>query len=508
MSANQKPQTPLQWVRHFLVYGFGVVSLAALSFVLVPVYTHRIPPGEYGVLELLNRTQDILGLAVMSGLSAAALAFFQFESAHPERKKKVFSTAFLGILANGALVCLLLFPFAGSVSQHLFGNDAWTWAVRIFLILIPFEVLFQIGLVSLQAEFRSLHYVTLSLARFGLGLTLNLILVLWLRWGIQGILIATLVHTCLPALFITLYTFARSGWAFEWELWKEMMRYGLPFIPGGIFLFILNSGDRYFLNLFHGAQAVGLYAVSYKLGYALTFAILAPFMKVWGPVMIEVALRPEGGRHIAQVCTHLATAYLYAGTVYALLAPWIVSVLTGKDYATAYAAIPVITLAYFFWIMSVIGDTAFYATKKTDVKPLILAAACVLCLSLDLILIPRYGAMGAASAALAGFACFAVLTFRVANRYLPIPLEHGRLATVLLAGIGLYLAGQASIARGVPVVATGVAAAVIFPAGLWMLGYWSQDERQWMKDFLGSAGVRLRSALRPTNDPASNAANH
>lgn len=506
MSANQKPQTPLQWVRHFLVYGFGVVSLAALSFLLVPIYTHRIPPGEYGVLELLNRTQDILGLAVMSGLSAAALAFFQFESAHPERRKKVFSTAFLGILGNGALVCLLLFPFAGNVSQHLFGNDLWTWAVRIFLILIPFEVLFQIGLVSLQAEFRSAHYVMLTLARFALGLVLNLALVLWLRWGIQGILIATLIHTCLPALFITFYTFARSGWAFEWKLWKEMMRYGLPFIPGGIFLFILNSGDRYFLNLFHGAQAVGLYAVSYKLGYALTFAILAPFMKVWGPVMIEVALKPEGGRHIARVCTHLATAYLYVGTVYALLAPWIVSILTGKDYATAYVAIPVIALAYFFWIMSVIGDTAFYASKKTDVKPFILAAACVLCLSLDLILIPRYGAMGAALAALAGFACFAALTFRVANRYLPIPLEYGRLATLLVASVGLYFAGQAAIARGLPVMATGSIAALVFPAGLWSLGFWSDDERRWMKDFLGQAGSRLKSALRTADDPASNAA--
>lgn len=505
MSANQKPQTPLQWVRHFLVYGFGVVSLAALSFLLVPIYTHRIPPGEYGVLELLNRTQDILGLAVMSGMSAAALAFFQFESAHPERKKKVFSTAFLGILANGAVVCLLIFPFAGNVSQHLFGNDGWTWAVRIFLILIPFEVLFQIGLVSLQAEFRSLHYVTLSLARFGLGLVLNLVLVWWLRWGIEGILVATLVHTCLPALFITFYTFARSGWAFEWKLWQEMMRYGLPFIPGGIFLFILNSGDRYFLNLFHGPQAVGLYAVSYKLGYALTFAILAPFMKVWGPVMIEVALKPDGGRRIAQVCTHLATAYLYAGTVYALLAPEIVAVLTGKEYATAYAAIPVIALAYFFWIMSVIGDTAFYATKKTDVKPLILAAACVLCLSLDLILIPRYGAMGAASAALAGFACFAALTFRVAGRYLPIPLEYGRLTALLGTGVGLYLAGQAAIGRGFPVLATGAASALIFPGGLWALGFWSNEERLWMKDFLGNARARLRSLLRPAADPAGDA---
>src|SRR5947208_17139383 len=40
-------------VRHTLVYGSGYVTMAIVSFVLVPVYTRHMSPSEYGLLGLM-----------------------------------------------------------------------------------------------------------------------------------------------------------------------------------------------------------------------------------------------------------------------------------------------------------------------------------------------------------------------------------------------------------------------------------------------------------------------
>ena len=48
-----------------------------LAFLLIPVYTRALDPGDYGRLELLNRTSEILGIIVLAGLRMALIRFVQ-----------------------------------------------------------------------------------------------------------------------------------------------------------------------------------------------------------------------------------------------------------------------------------------------------------------------------------------------------------------------------------------------------------------------------------------------
>jgi O-antigen/teichoic acid export membrane protein len=478
MSDHSSPQSRREWIFHFFVYGLAVVGLNALSFIVIPIYTRRISLAEYGVLELLNRGQDILAIVVMSGMSLAALAFYQFEASNPERQRKVFSTALLGILVNGALLILLALPFSPQISAALFGTEQYAWAINMVLPLIPLEMLFSLGLVSLQSRYKSVSYITLSIGRFAIGLLLNLIMVLWLRWGLKGILIATVIHTTVPAMATFFLIMRRAAWQWEWRLWKELIRYGLPFVPGGLFLFILNSGDRYLLNLFSGKDAVGLYALSYKLGSITTFLLMSPFLKVWGPVMIQVANGPDGPAKIARLMTHVATAYIYVGLMLSLFTPALLRKLVSSEYQGAAAAVPIVTLAYLFWAMSIIADTVFYATKKTDVKPLILGLSALLCVSCYLILIPRYGIPGAAWSTVIAFAFFALFSMRVGTRYIQVPYEYLPMLSILLFGVGLFCVGKFMVAQGVNDILFGAAALLLFPAVLWASPLWQHAEKQ------------------------------
>lgn len=479
MSETLPSPTPvrsrIEWMRHFLVYGFGVYSISALSFLVVPIYTRRISAAEYGVLELLNRAQEVLGLIILSGLGVAALAFYQFERERPERQRVVFSTALGGIVGNSIFIVLPMVLAAPAVSQALFHTTEYAWAVRVFAFLIPLETILQVGLISLQAQMKSGTYVAFTIGRFVIGLSFNLVLVFYQRLGLVGILTSSLLHTGLPAIALLYVIFRNARWGVSWNLWKELLAYGLPFIPGGVFLFILNSGDRYFLNLWHGRDAVGVYGVSYKLGSIVTILVLSPFLKIWGSVMIDMARASGGAMRITRLTLYLAVAYIYVGLLVSLAAPSVIRVLAGPAYMGATPMVPVVTLAYLFWGLTLIADSSFYVTKQTRFKPVVLMVASIVCVLAYVGLVPEYAGLGAAWATVISFAFLSLLTFWVGKRFYHIPFEGKRFTVTLTLATTLFLGRQ--YVPALPDWGATLIAAALFPGLLWAMPFWRDDER-------------------------------
>jgi O-antigen/teichoic acid export membrane protein len=309
---------------------------------------------------------------------------------------------------------------------------------------------------------------------------------------LKGILLASLLHTGVFALIASGTVFWRLGWRFDWHLWRELVRFGLPFIPGGFFLFILNNGDRYFLNVYQGPSVVGLYALGYRLGLLAAILVLTPFQKVWGAVMIEIANRPNGRQEIARIATYFALAYVTAALGLSLVGPSVVRLICGQAYWGASRVIPLVAFAYLFWSLSTIGDTPFYVTKKTDVKPLLAAAAAGVCMVLYAVLIPRWSMIGAALATLISFAVFAGLTCLVAYRYLPVRYEYLRLGKIIVTACLLYAIGHWVTDKGGIV---GVVSAFIlvfaFPAALYLIRFPTREERSQLRDWGGAAWARV-----------------
>ena len=63
-------------LRSSSIYGVGAVLNKALGFFLIPLYTHTLATGQYGLLELLNRVADVLILLVFLGMRQAYIRFF------------------------------------------------------------------------------------------------------------------------------------------------------------------------------------------------------------------------------------------------------------------------------------------------------------------------------------------------------------------------------------------------------------------------------------------------
>jgi len=396
-------------------------------------------------------------------------------------------------------IVLIMLSIAPFWSKLLFGDYQETTIIRLALGLAFAEICFILAAAYITARVKSLLFITVSIGKFIVGITLNLYLVYYLRRGVEGIILANLINSSIFSMILVFATLREVGFKFDVRKLKEMLRFGLPFVPGGVFLFILNSGDRFFLLHYGGEAAVGLYALGYKFALLIMVFVMAPFLQVWSALMVPVSRKENGPEMISRVFTYVMFLYVWVGLGMSVLASEVVTMVADPKFYHAYHIIPIVVLAYLFWATANIGDTPFYVTKRTGVKPFILGAAALVNLVLYRLFIPAYGGWGAAWATLISFIFFAILTRIVAQRTLRIPYDNFRFGKLLFVALAAYAASR-FIPWPTPDYIWKALYCLLFPAVLYAMGFFDDRERAKIKELWTRHVLRRPEPAAATHD--------
>ena len=77
----------IAFFRHAAVYGAAGMLLQAAGLVLLPLYTRHLGPADFGVLEVLGRTGEVLAtLLLVGGVRQAMVAFHQQAPSEADRR--------------------------------------------------------------------------------------------------------------------------------------------------------------------------------------------------------------------------------------------------------------------------------------------------------------------------------------------------------------------------------------------------------------------------------------
>jgi O-antigen/teichoic acid export membrane protein len=336
---------------------------------------------------------------------------------------------------------------------------------------------------------------------------LCVVLVAWLDWGVTGVLTATVLTGAVYGISMSLRELARSRARPSTGQVRELLRFALPFVPGGLCFFLLHHGDRFFLLRWCGREEVGFYALGYKLALAVSMFSLTPLYMVWSTRMYAVAREPDAAQTFGRAFTRILAAFLFVGLALCLLQDELVALIAGPAYAAATQVVPAVVLACFFQAAASLMDAAFYVRHRTGLKLGITVSATAVVLVLYMVLIPRYASQGAALATLGGFAFLAVCTWAVTQRIFPVRYEWPRLVALLALTAAVWL-----LSRLLPVGGWAVAAKVAmllgWPLLVWWTGLVSRDEKEQARDLFRSATRRLPPAAlwiprrRPRTPPA------
>lgn len=428
-------------VRHSAVYGLGAVLAKVLGFLLLPVYTRYLGPNDYGVLELLDVSMSLLGMFLNMGMTAALLRYYAFAKT-PEAKRRVFSTAFIFVGVTGGFLFVVALGSVTSASALLLGPSVPSHYLLLSISSFLMGYIATPSRVYYRAREASGTLVTLDTIGLFLSLVLNIVFIVVLRTGLVGILLSHFIVN-LGWMVVSAWVVRRVGCRFEGVLLRKMMRFGLPLVLSNLSMFALNYSDRFFLRSLDSVDAVGVYAVGYRIAFLMNFLLVQPFYIMWQARMYAVYSRPDHPSVYAQIFGLYSTVLVYATLALSLLSPEIVTLMVGPGFASCREMIPPIALAYCFAGIGNCVQAGALLAKRTAAIGGVSAAAAVLNLGLNYILIRQYGMVGAAWATLLSFLIITAGTYWLSQRTLPLPFGIGRFGGTLLLGACLYAISRA-----------------------------------------------------------------
>ena len=475
-------------LRHGLLYGFATILAKVIGFVMIPLYTRVLTPADYGVLELLSMTTDVIGMAAGLGLTWSVTRYYYAYDKPRDRRAVVGSAAILGCLLFGAATLLAL-PWAGAVSAVVLGDQRHGGLVRLTLASLFLSSFIEIPLAYLRARQASGRVVIVGLARLALGLTLNILFLAVLRLGVAGVLYSGIITSALAAAYLATLTIRETGLVFSPSIARRLLAYGAPIVAADLGSFILHYSDRYFLRAYDSLATVGLYSLAYKFAMLLSVFIATPFAQIWAPKVLEIErAEGDGGKAIVRRILAYYNVVLVAGALgVALLAGDAIRLMASPEFHAADRTIPVLALAMLFFGYRQVSYVGAAIRERSDLIAFGTVVGAMVALGANLLLIPRWGAMGAAWATLVAFAADFAVVMTCSERVYPLGLPMARLfGPVVLAG-AMYLAAHLVVPL-VPSLALAVAvklAAVALFAAMALLPHWVAPGRGGIR-----AGVR------------------
>lgn len=472
---------------HSAVYGAADVFTTVVNLLLIPLYTTYLGATEYGHLALLLLFSTAAKIVFRLGLDAG---FFRvhYDMAGDAERRRLAGTVALFAVAAASVLMGLVFALRGPITRALLGPgvpEGWIVlaAGDVFAGTFAF-----VPLSLLRIQDRPRLFSALSVLRHAVNIVLKVVLVT-AGHGIAGILWADLAATSVFALSLVPILRKNAEASFSVPLLRQVLAFGLPKVPHGLMLQVLNLADRKILDVFGSRGDVGLYHMGYTFGGGVKFALSA-FEPAWGPFVYAQARLPEGAATLARVATYAYAGFAAAALAVAALGPDLLRLMTPNNSAfhAAGPIIPVVALAYLLHGLFLLTSVGIGIARQARFYPMVTAAAATANVAANLLLIPRFGAMGAAWATVLAYAVMAIAGYTFSRRVFPIPFEGGRFLRLTAAAGAAFALCAAVPGEGTAAATLRAAALLAYPLAAWALGTLHPAEKDRLRRIFGGTG--------------------
>ena len=417
-----------------------------LSFLLVPLYTTDgvlSSVAEYGEVSVIFSYFVLFNVILAYGMETAFFRFFNKE----EDTNSVTSTAAISIVLTSIGFFVLGFLFKNQISS-LIGIEVKYISLVVWILL--FDALVIIPFAWLRANEKPMRYAVIKIFNVVINIGLNLFFLLALKdlasnnsffysiyipnFEISYIFIANLIASGVT-LLLMLPFYAKIKYAFDSNLWKNMLKYAGPVLIAGVAFSINETFDRILLDYLLpeniAKTEIGMYSACYKLALFMTLFATAYRLGI-EPFFFSHAKTENPQKNYAKILEFFVafgSIILLIVVVFAdILKPIIVR---SEDYWEAMWIVPIILIANFCLGIYHNLSVWYKITDRTKFGAYISVFGALLTLGLNFWLIPIISYKGSAIATLTAYASMMLLSYYFGRKYYPIPYN--------LKKIGMYM---------------------------------------------------------------------
>jgi O-antigen/teichoic acid export membrane protein len=332
--------------KHSVIYGLSDMLSRAIGFIMIPIYTTYLKPADYGTLELLDLTSYIIGLFLAMGIAQSVVRFY-YEYKEPEKRNQMISVAMITLWIISAVTLVILFMLSDKVSVLVFQSADYSKYFKIIFITTVIGLSNEIPLTLLRIEEISITYVSISLSKLVINLTLNIVFIVKYNLGVQGILYSGLITGTL--LGITMLTVIlrrlRMRLSYSFSMLKAMFAYGFPLVWNWLGLLCSISATAFSFSVSPALMMSGyiLWLTNSGCCQCIDFE---PFLMIWAPKRFDLLKEPNAKEIYSNVFTYFMFLQIFVGMGIVILIKDTIHIVSEPNYWSAWIYVLPILLAY------------------------------------------------------------------------------------------------------------------------------------------------------------------
>ena len=376
---NQKKQL----MKNTIIIAIGKLSTQIISYLLLPLYTSKLDPSEYGNYDFIC-TLSIFLCPIITLLMEESMFRYLIDANSKVERKKIVTQTIIYTFAGTVVFTVLASLIMG------FGTDYTPMYITAIITIVISNIL--IGLSN--ALSRGLGKIKLySISNFILGIStiiLNIVFILALKAGAEGLLWANTIANAFTSIVIFgILKLPKYIGKIDKPLMKDMIKYSVPLVPNSISWSIINMSDRIILTQMVSSAANGIYAMANKFPNIIN-VLYGYFYTAWKESAAKIVKEDNKNQYYNSIY-HDAKRFLYAVTICLIaVMPFAFPIFINEAYDEAYIYIPIVMIATYYSNLSSFYGGIFSAYKDTKIMGTTTIVAAVINLVVDLIFVNTF----------------------------------------------------------------------------------------------------------------------
>lgn len=373
----------------------GHLANKIMSFV-VGIFTARyLGPDNFGLINYAAAYTAFFASLCNLGIGSIIIKDF---SDNPDEEGEALGTALVLRAISSFLSALMIVGIVSIVDK----DEPLTILVAalssiglLFQIFDAFNQWFQYGL-------KSKYYAVATVIAY-IAVSVYKIILLITGKSVAWFALATSVDYIVIAILLLLAYKKNNGpkLSFSMRKAKQLLASSSGFIVSGLMVSIYAYTDKFMLKQMLGETAVGYYSLAVSLSTMWTFVLTAVIDSVYPSIIqshgIDKANYEMQNRRLYALVIYCALA---VSMVICIFARPIVGIFYGEEYLSTVAPLRIVVWYTAFSYLGVARNAWVVSENKQKYLKYLYAAAAIINVVLNLVLIPLWGASGAALASL------------------------------------------------------------------------------------------------------------
>lgn len=416
-----------------LFYMIGNLFDKAIALITVPIFTRIMSAADYGIFNTYASWVSIF--AIFIGLSLGQTlrsAIYEKEIEIESYISSIFGLSILDFVLTFCLVLILSFFFDFQITRFMLALCLIQSFLQFIRDTIAMKYMMQMRYVA-RTLILSIPNILVQL--LAIAIILNMADEKYMGKAYSYVIVYLIV-----GVWLIVVQYHKSKEYSNYKYWKYGLTLSLPLVLHSLSCVVLSSSDRIMITMYAGTTETGIYSLVYNMTL-MTTVITTSFENVWIPWFSKhLNNNDRDSINQAVVSYIMCVALIVCAIIY--VSPEMMDILAPKEYAPGKTMVPLLMTAVFVTFLYTISVNLEYYRKASKNIAKNTCIAAVLNVILNMIFIPKYGAIAAATTTLLSYVIALIMHYHDGKKLdpelFPIRIYCVPVTIVIVCSISYY----------------------------------------------------------------------